>query len=140
MKARWVSRAIVVQVAMVAVVALVVLVLAALHLVDGALGPGWAVGGLLGGLVVGLVASRSKRMVWDERTGTVVARTDWIGSVILLCFIAAQVARGWLLGHWAEGVALTTLGLCVTAGTLIGQVLGTRSRVRAARPEDGAGR
>jgi len=45
-----------------------------------------------------------------------------------------------LLGHWAEGVALTTLGLCVTAGTLIGQVLGTRSRVRAARPEDGAGR
>ena len=140
MKAHWVSRAIVVQVAMVAVVALVVLVLAALHLADGGLGPGWAVGGLLGGLAVGLVASRSKRMEWDERTGTVVSRTDWIGSVILLCFIAAQVARGSLLDHWAEGVALTTLGLCVTAGTLIGQVLGTRNRVRAARPEDGAGR
>jgi len=31
-------------------------------------------------------------------------------------------------------VALTTLGLCVTAGTLAGQVFGTRWAVRAARP------
>jgi len=43
-----VSRAIVVQVVVVAVVAAVVVVLAALHLADGSLGPGWALGGLLG--------------------------------------------------------------------------------------------
>jgi hypothetical protein len=134
-----VSRAIAVQVVVVAVVAVVVLVLAVLHLADGGLGLGWAVGGLFGGLVVGLVASRSKRIVCDEGTDTVVSRTGWIGAVILGCFVVAQLVRGWILGHWVDGVGLTTLGLCVTAGTLIGQVVGTRRRVRAARPETGEG-
>lgn len=134
-----VSRAIAVQVVVVAVVAVVVLVLAVLHLADGGLGLGWAVGGLFGGLVVGLVASRSKRIVWDEGTDTVVSRTGWIGAVILGCFVVAQLVRGWILGHWVDGVGLTTLGLCVTAGTLIAQVVGTRRRVRAARPETGEG-
>jgi hypothetical protein len=137
--ARRVSRAILVQAAVVAVVGLAVLVLAVLHLADGSLGLGWAAGGLLGGLVVGVVANRSKRMVWDERTDTVVSRTDWIGGVILGCFVAAQLLRGWVLGHWAEGVALTTLGLCATAETLIGQVLGTRRRVHAVRRNQGEG-
>ena len=128
-----VSRAIVVQLVLVAVVGLVVLVLAALHVSDGSLGLGWAFGGLLGGLVVGVVASRSKRIEWDDKGSRVTSRMDWIGAIILLGFILAQITRGWLLGHWAEGVALTTLGLCVSAGTLLGQVVGTRRRVRKVR-------
>jgi drug/metabolite transporter (DMT)-like permease len=128
---RPVSRAIVIQVVVVSVLALVVLAVAVTRLVQGTLGLGWAVGGLLGGAVVGVVASRMKRMKWDERTGRAISKIDWLGGVILVCFLVAQLARSWVLGHWAEGVALTTLGLCVTAGTLAGQVLGTRRAVRA---------
>jgi hypothetical protein len=131
---KWVSRPIVIQIVVVSVVALVVLVLAVTGVVAGDLGPGWAVGGLLGGAVVGLVASRMKHMQWDERVGQVVSKIDWLGGVILVCFLVAQLTRSWLLGHWVEGVALTTLGLFVTAGTLAGQVFGTRWAVRAARP------
>jgi hypothetical protein len=131
---KWVSRPIVIQIVVVSVVALVVLVLAAGDVVAGDLGPGWAVGGLLGGAVVGVVASRMQRMQWDERTDQVISKIDWLGGVILAGFLVAQLTRSWLLGHWAEGVALTTLGLCVTAGTLAGQVFGTRWAVRAARP------
>ena len=134
MKGRGISRAIVIQIAVVSVVALVVLVLAVTGVVAGDLGPGWAVGGLLGGAVVGLVASRVKHLRWDERVGQVISTIDWLGGVILVCFLVAQLTRSWVLGHWVEGVALTTLGLCVTAGTLAGQVLGTRWAVRAARP------
>jgi len=134
MNDKWVSRPIVIQIVVVSVLALVVLVLAATGVVAGELGPGWAVGGLLGGAVVGVVASRMKRMRWDERTGQVISKLDWLGGVILVGFFVAQLARSWVLGHWAEGVALTTLGLCVTAGTLAGQVFGTRWAVRAARP------
>jgi hypothetical protein len=128
---RPVSRAIVVQVVVVAAIALVVLVLAAAGLVQGTLGLGRAAGGLLAGAVVGVVASRIKRMRWDEPSRTVVSSIDWVGGVILVCFVIAQLGRGWVLGHWADGAALTTLGLCVTAGTLAGQVLGTRAGVRA---------
>jgi hypothetical protein len=133
-KSRGISRAIVIQVVVVSVLALVVLVLAATGVVAGDLGLGWALGGLLGGAVVGVVASRMKLMRWDERAGQVVSKIDWLGGVILVGFVVAQLTRSWVLGHWAEGVALTTLGLCVTAGTLAGQVLGTRWAVRAARP------
>ena len=88
---------------------------------------------MLGGAVVGVVASRMTRMQWDERTAQVISKIDWVGAVILVCFLVAQLTRSWVLGHWVEGVALTTLGLCVTAGTLAGQVLGTRRAVRAVR-------
>lgn len=138
-----VSRAIIIQSVLVAAVGLVVLVLALLRVVDGSLGLGWAFGGLLGGLVVGIVASRSKRIEWDDSGSRVTSRMDWIGAMILLGFILAQITRRWLLGHWAEGVALTTLGLCVSAGTLLGQVLGIRRRVRNIRKvhdQDAGGR
>jgi hypothetical protein len=134
MKDRRVSRAIVIQIVVVSVLALVVLVLAVTGVVGGDLGPGWAIGGLVGGAVVGVVASRMKRMQWDERAGQVISKIDWLGAVILVCFLVAQLTRTWVLGHWAEGVALATLGLFVTAGTLAGQVFGTRWAVRAARP------
>jgi hypothetical protein len=129
-----VSRPIVIQIVVVSVIALVVLVLAGTGVVAGDIGLGWAVGGLLGGAVVGVVASRMKRAQWDERTGQIISKTDWLGGAILVLFLVAQLTRTWVLGHWAEGVALTTLGLCVTAGTLAGQVLGTRRAVRAVRP------
>jgi hypothetical protein len=54
--------------------------------------------------------------------------------VILVGFLVAQLTRSCVLGHWVEGVALATLGLCVTAGTVAGQVLGAGWAVRAVRP------
>jgi|SRR5690242_14132921 len=45
--------------------------------------------------------------------------------------------REWVLGNWVQGAAFTTLGMCVTAGVLTGEVVGTRGRVRSA-PADQA--
>ena len=58
---------------------------------------------------VGIVASRSRLIEWDENGSRVTSRMDWIGAIILFGFILAQITRRWLLGHWAEGVALTAL-------------------------------
>ena len=127
-----VSKAIVVQVVVLAALAIGELVLAVLDLVDGTLGLGWAGGGLVVGLAVGIVASRIKRLDWDGHTGRVIARIDWIGAVILMCFLVGNIARERALSHWVDGgAALTTMGICVTTGTLAGQVIGTRRRVRS---------
>ena len=134
MNSKRITRPIVIQIVVVSVIALVVLVLASTGVVAGDIGLGWAVGGLLGGAVVGVVASRVKRAQWDARTDQIISKIDWLGGVILVGFIVAQLTRSWVLGHWVEGVALTSLGLCVTAGTRAGQVLGTRRAVRAVRP------
>ena len=134
MNSKRISRPLVIQVVVVSVIALVELALAVTGVAAGDIGLGWAVGGLLGGAVVGVVAGRVKRAQWDERTGQIVAKIDWLGGVILVGSLVAQLTRSWVLGHWVEGVALTTLGLCVAAGTLAGQVLSTRRAVRAVRP------
>jgi len=45
----------------------------------------------------------------------------WIGAVILVRFVVGNLVREWVLGHWVDGAALTTLGMCVTAGVLTGE-------------------
>jgi len=68
-----ISKSILVQVAILAVLAITVLVLAGLDLVDGTLGLGWAAGGLLAGVAIGIFASRIRRMDWDGTAGRVIA-------------------------------------------------------------------
>jgi hypothetical protein len=112
-----------------AVLGLVVLALAAVDLAHGVIGPLGALAGFVGGALVGLLAARVNRVAWDDRTARVVSRVDRLGFAILVVTLIARLSRGWLLGHWAAGALLTALGLCVTAGGLVGRVLGTRRAV-----------
>jgi len=136
---RPIDRRIVNKVLIMGGIALIMLVFVVVDVAQGTLGLGWAVGGLLAGVAVGVVASRSQRIQWDEQTDHVVARLDWIGAVILAGYIASTLARDWVLGHWAQGPALAALGLSVTAGALAGQALGTRYGVRAVLRTVGVG-
>jgi hypothetical protein len=129
---RPVHRRIQVQQLLTVVIGLVVLGLAVVDLVAGVLGPIPAVAGFVGGAVVGLVAARVNRVAWDAETARVVASVDRIGLVILVVVLAARLSRDWLLGHWAAGAVLTALGLWITAGSLVGRVVGTGARVAAA--------
>jgi len=85
---------------------------------------------MLVGAALGVIPSRIRRLKWDDQTSRVIARLDAIGTVILVGYIAAMLARDWVLGHCVEGPALAALGLGVTAGALAAQVLGTRRGVR----------
>jgi hypothetical protein len=125
-----VDRRIVIQVAVLALVALVLLGFTVWQVARDTLGPGWAIGGLLAGGAVGIVASRTKRLQWDDRTGRVISRIDRMGAVLLVAFLVSIIIRSWVLGHWVEGAALSALGLSITAGTLAGQALATRRGVR----------
>ncbi len=125
-----VDRRIRTQVRILTVIALAMLGVLVVDVARGTLGLAWAAAGLLGGAALGVVASRIRRLEWDERASRVVARLDGIGAVILVGYIAAMLARDWVLGHWVAGPALAALGLSGTAGALAGQVLGTRHGVR----------
>jgi uncharacterized membrane-anchored protein len=43
------------------------------------IGIGFALGGFLIGVVIGIVVSRMYRLSWDEQTAKVVAQIDWVG-------------------------------------------------------------
>jgi len=127
---RHIDRRILTQVRILTVIALAMLGILVVDVAQGTLGVAWAAAGLLVGAALGVIASRIRRLEWDDQTSRVIARLDAIGAVILVGYIAAMLAPDWVLGHWVEGPALAALGLGVTAGALAGQVLGTRRGVR----------
>jgi hypothetical protein len=86
----------------------------------------------------GLLAARVNRLSWDAGTARVVARVDRIGLVIVVALVLAHLSRDWLLGHWVAGAVLASLGIWISAGTLIGRVLGTRYGVVAVLRTAGA--
>jgi len=48
---------------------------------------------LIAGAALGVIASRIRRLEWDDQTSRVIARLDAIGAVILVGYIAAMLAR-----------------------------------------------
>jgi uncharacterized membrane protein len=84
-----------------------------------------AVGGILIGLGVGTIVSRMYRLSWDEETNNVIGRIDWIGAVILVCYLIFIFTRTHFLGEWVQGAPLLTIILSITAGTMLGRVMST---------------
>jgi hypothetical protein len=68
---------------------------------------------------------RMHRFDWDEENSKVISKMDWIGGIVLLLYIGFAVSRKWILGHWVQESFLAEIGLSLTAGTLIGRLLGT---------------
>lgn len=94
---------------------------------------------LVVGALLGLLVNRMNRLRWDEQAQTVIAQMDWIGGGILVAYLAFMFGRDWMFGHWLEGTALTAFGLGVTAGTMLGRVLGTRRGIRTLLESVGIG-
>jgi hypothetical protein len=75
------------------VIALAMLGMLVADVAQGTLGVAWAAAGLLAGAGLGVIASRTRRLEWDDQTSRVIARLDAIGAVILVGYIAAMLAR-----------------------------------------------
>lgn len=133
----YVDRSILTQVRLLTAIALALLGVLIVAVARGEIATGWAAVGLGAGGLVGVIASRSKRLEWDEQASRVVAHFDLIGAVILAGFIALMVTRDWVLGHWVAGPALAALGLSISAGVLAGRAAGTRRRARKVLESEG---
>jgi len=84
----------------------------------------------LAGILLGVLMNRMYRFEWDDQAQKVIARIDWIGGVILAVYIGFTLSRNWIFGHWLQGATLTAFGLCLTAGSRLGRVLGTARGIR----------
>jgi hypothetical protein len=93
---------------------------------------GWAALGLLVGVGLGLVFGRTTKLGWDTESGTVDGKIDALGVVILVLHIAFIAVKGRFVGAWVDdATAAAAIGLSLTAGALVGQVLFPLYRIRA---------
>jgi hypothetical protein len=107
-------------------VALVVSAAIVVEVLAGRFGLAYALIGVCVGLVIGIIVSRSRHLSWDEETNSVIGRIDWIGAILLMCYLVFVFTKSYFLGFYVQGGALFALLLGLTAGTMLGRVLATR--------------
>ncbi len=100
------------------------------EVLSGTFSVAWALGGILIGLGVGILATRMYRLSWDEDTSHVISRIDWIGGIILICYLIFVFTRTYYLSYWVQGTPLMGIIFSITAGTMLGRVLGTRRGIQ----------
>ncbi len=90
----------------------------------------WALGGILIGLGIGTLVSRMYRLSWDEDTSNVIGQIDWIGAIILICYLIFIFTRTHYLAYWVQGPPLMGLVFSLTAGTMLGRVMSTERGIK----------
>jgi hypothetical protein len=90
----------------------------------------WALGGILIGLGIGTLVSRMYHLSWDEKTSNVIGQIDWIGGIILICYLIFVFTRVHYLSYWIQGPPLMGLVFSLTAGTMLGRVLSTEHGIK----------
>jgi len=84
------------------------------------------IAGVFVGMMIGIIVSRMFHISWDEESNIVISNIDWIGAVILVFYIIFTLTRTYFLGYWIEGTPLFATILSLTAGTMLGRIIGTR--------------
>jgi hypothetical protein len=112
------------------VVMLIMLLVIIFEVSQGAFTIAWAAGGILIGLGIGTLVSRMYSLNWDEDTSQIISRIDWIGGVILVCYLTFLFTRTHYLSYWIQGTPLLGLIFSLTAGTMLGRVLSTEHGIK----------
>lgn len=90
----------------------------------------WTITGVIIGLIIGIFVSRMFVLSWDDETNLIISHIDGIGAVILILYLIFVINKARYFGYWVHGTPLFNVILSVTAGTMIGRVLGTRRSIK----------
>ncbi|MBI3581051.1 MAG: hypothetical protein HY098_03085 [Nitrospinae bacterium] len=112
------------------IITTVLSVIVILNVVEGRISPLLAGGGFALGVTVGLLAGRMFIIFWHPETEKVVSRLDKVGFIILAFYIALEVGRKWVFGHWLHGATLNAFGLAILTGLLLGRFLSMAIKIR----------
>jgi len=95
-----------------------------LEVVDDQIEVGLVFGGIVIGVILGMVMSHIYHLSWDDQTSRVVAQINWIGGIFLALYIVLLIGR-----YWIGTPTVVTFGLCISAGFMLGRLVGVRRGV-----------
>lgn len=84
---------------------------------------------IVSGLCVGTVVSRMYHLSWDTETNQVVSNMDLLGAIIFFSYILFNIFRSILVGYWTEGTTYTGIIISITAGVMVGRIMGTKHSI-----------
>jgi hypothetical protein len=85
--------------------------------------------GLIVGVFIGILFSRTYKIYWDHDGQQVVSRMDSYGIALLVLYILFEIFRERIVGIFVPGPALFGVSFAVLAGVMYGRVLGMRGKI-----------
>jgi hypothetical protein len=86
------------------------------------------------GLFAGFLFSRMYKIEWNVEGQKVMSQLDWIGGIVLACYIAFELAGHFFFERYFSGPSVLTLILALAAGAVLGRGLGmARTMIRVLR-------
>ena len=85
--------------------------------------------GILIGLFMGIISARMYHLSWNHDAKKIVSRLDVVGAIILVLYILFVIVRSRLIGIFVAAPMVGAVGLSITAGIMIGRVIGTRNAI-----------
>jgi uncharacterized protein (DUF697 family) len=89
----------------------------------------FAILGIFIGLFLGIISARMFHLSWDKDAKKIVSRLDIVGILILVLYMAFVFVRGRLIGYFVAAPMVGAVGFAITAGMMIGRVIGTRNAI-----------
>jgi hypothetical protein len=89
----------------------------------------FAVTGIVIGLFLGIISARMYHLSWNHDAKKIVSRLDVIGTSILVLYIIFAIVRSRLIGYFVAAPMVGAVGFSITAGIMIGRVVGTRNAI-----------
>jgi uncharacterized protein (DUF697 family) len=89
----------------------------------------FAVVGIFIGLFLGIISARMYHLSWNHDAKKIVSRLDTVGIIILVCYMAFVLIRSKLIGYFVAAPMVGAVGFSITAGIMIGRVIGTRNAI-----------
>ena len=89
----------------------------------------FALVGIFIGLFLGIISARMYHLSWNHDAKKIVSRLDVVGVIILVIYIAFVILRSKLIGYFVAAPMVGAVGFAITAGIMIGRVIGTRNAI-----------
>lgn len=89
----------------------------------------FAVVGIFIGLFLGVISARMYHLSWNHDAKKIVSRLDVVGVIILVVYIAFVIVRSKLIGIFVAAPVVGAVSFSITAGIMIGRVVGTRNAI-----------
>jgi hypothetical protein len=89
----------------------------------------FAVVGIFIGLFLGVISARMYHLSWNHDAKKIVSRLDVVGVIILVVYIAFVIVRSKLIGYFVAAPVVGAVSFSITAGVMLGRVVGTRNAI-----------
>ena len=85
--------------------------------------------GIFIGLFMGIISARMYHLSCDKDAKKIVSRLDVIGIIILISYITFVIVRSRLIEFFVAAPMVGAVGFSITAGIMLGRVIGTRNAI-----------